>query len=165
MFNAYSGLGSGTVGDNTLGNPLRDPVLDSNGNEVTSVALSNAASNSGGVLVEGVDSNGNPVAYLTEAQTHYARMFGVKENWLYDASYIKLREVNLNYNLPQDLLSKVSIKRASVGVSVYNALLIYSSVDGIDPSAIQNGTTGFSFWEGGGLPGTRSVSFNLNLSF
>lgn len=165
MFNAYSGLGIGTVGDNTLGNPLRDPVLDSNGTEVTSVALANAASNSGGVLVEGVDSNGNPVAYLTEAQTHYARMFGVKENWLYDASYVKLREVNLNYNLPQDLLSKVSIKRASVGVSVYNALLIYSSVDGVDPSAIQNGTTGFSFWEGGGLPGTRSVSFNLNLSF
>ena len=165
MFNAYSGLGTETVGNNTLGNPLRDPVLDSGGNTVTSVPLGDASSESGGVLVEGVDSNGNDVSYLVNAFTHYGRMFGVKEKWMYDASFIKLREVKLTYNLPSGLLESLPISRASVALDVRNALLLYSSVDGIDPSIIQNGTTGFSWWEGGGVPGTRSIGLNVNVSF
>lgn len=165
MFNAYSGLGTETVGDNALGNPLRDPVLDSNGSEVTTIQRQNAASNSGGVLVSGVNASGSPVEYLTEAQTFYASQFLNKEAWLYDASYIKLREVKLTYNIPTSALETLPVKNASVALDMQNPLLIYSSVDGIDPSAIQNGTNGFSFWEGGGLPGVRSIGFNVNLSF
>ncbi|MDX1617381.1 MAG: SusC/RagA family TonB-linked outer membrane protein, partial [Balneolaceae bacterium] len=165
MFNAYSGLSTETVGTNPLGNPLRDPVLDQSGTEQVTVPLDQAGSNSGGVLVEGVDASGNPVQFLTEAQTHFGNLFFYKENWLFDASYVKLREVKLTYNVPARALSSLPIKRASVAVDVKNALLIYSSADGVDPSIIQNGTTGFSFWEGATLPGVRSIGFNINLSF
>ncbi|MCC5913684.1 MAG: hypothetical protein JJU46_04845 [Balneolaceae bacterium] len=165
MFNAYSGLGRMTVGDNTLGNPLRDPVVNAAGETVAFVPLNNAGSASGGVLVEGVDVNGNDVAYLYQASLHYPFMFNIKEEWIYDASYIKLREIKLTYNIPVDLLAGLPIQRASVALDVQNAFLLYSSVSGVDPSSIQNNATGFAFWEGGGLPSTRTIGFNINLSF
>jgi len=165
MFNAYSGLGTETVGNNSLGNPLRDPVLDADGNEQTFVNVNDAGSGSGGVLVDGVDTDGNEVGYLYQADLHYPYMFNIKEEWIYDASYIKLREIKLTYNIGQELLERLPISRASVALDVQNAFLLYSSVDGLDPSVIQNSASGFAFWEGGGLPPTRTVGFNINLSF
>ncbi|REL29117.1 SusC/RagA family TonB-linked outer membrane protein [Rhodohalobacter sp. SW132] len=165
MFNAYSGLGAETVGNNTLGNPLRNPVVNSAGEAVAFVPLNDAASNSGGVLVEGVNPDGNEVAYLYQASLHYPYMFNIKEEWIYDASYLKLREIKLTYNLPSEFLANLPLQRASVSLDIQNAFLLYSSVDGIDPSIIQNNANGFAFWEGGGLPPTRTIGFNINLSF
>ncbi|MGM0588255.1 MAG: SusC/RagA family TonB-linked outer membrane protein [Bacteroidota bacterium] len=165
MFNAYSGLGEKTVGDNVLGNPLRDPISGSGGVPGYYVPLENADPNSGGVLVEGVDDNGNEVKHLYDAATHFIYQFYNKENWIYDASYIKLREVKLSYNLPQEWLANLPVQRASVGAFAKNVALLYASTGGVDPSSIQNGTTGFSFWEGAGLPPTRSIGFNVNLKF
>lgn len=165
MFGAYSGLVTETVGNNSLGNPQRDPVLDSGGNEVTSVSVAQAAPNSGGKLLEGVDANGNPVSYLVNSVSYWGNMFYNKEQWLEDASYIKLRELKLSYNLNASTLENLPINRASVSLVAVNPLLIYSSVDGVDPSAIQNNATGFGFWEGGTLPGTRSFGFNVNIGF
>lgn len=165
MFGSYSGLTANTVGNNTLGNPLRDPVVDSDGNVSTSVPLSSAGSTSGGVLVEGVDEDGNDVAYLHEASSHFLNQFYNKEAWLEDASYIKLREVRFTYNLPGEFIETLPLSSASVSLDLKNPLLIYSSTDGVDPSSIQNNANGFGFWEGGGMPGTRSIGFNVNLSF
>jgi TonB-linked SusC/RagA family outer membrane protein len=166
MFGTYSGLTQNTVGNNSLGNPLRDPVVNNSGDSgLSSVPLSQAAPNSGGVLIEGVDTEGNEVAYLREASLWGVDMFYNKEAWLEDASYIKLREIRLTYDIPVDLLQRTPLSRASVSLDLRNPLLIYSSTSGVDPSAIQNNANGFGFWEGGGLPGTRSVGFNVNLNF
>lgn len=171
MFNAYSGLGKQTVGNNVLGNRVRDPlmgnpVLDADGVPYAGVIHYNGANAaSGGVLVEGVDANGNEVAYLHDPSIHYPYMFNIKEEWIYDASYIKLREIKLTYNLPAEFLATLPIQRASIALDIQNAFLLYSSVSGIDPSSIQNNANGFAFWEGGGLPATRTIGFNINLGF
>jgi len=165
QFANYSGLGTATVGINSLGNRYRDPIIDKNGNTVGAVLIGNAAANSGGINVKGVDANGNPVEYLTDQHTHFLYEFYVKEANIFDASYIKLREVKVSYNLPTDVLSATPIKRATVSVDFINPLLLYASTSGIDPSNVQNGTGGFSFWEGGATPNTRGVGFNINLSF
>ena len=165
MFGAYSGMTAETVGNNVLGNPMRDPVLNKAGEEVTAIKVGDAASNSGGVYASGVDENGNPVEYLTDPVWFFLNQFYNKEAWVMDASYIKLREVKITYNVPVSFLADLPIKRASVAVDIQNPLLIYASTSGVDPSAIQNSAAGFSFWEGGTLPGTRAIGFNVNIGF
>jgi hypothetical protein len=167
MFGAYSGLTDETVGNNLKGNPIRDPLTDANGNAVAAIGipLASAGSNSGGIYVKAHDANGNEVEYLVDPLYHFGNLFYIKENWLFDASYVKLKNVTLTYNLPTSMLSNLPVKRASVALDLQNPLLLYAATSGVDPSAIQNGTAGFSFWEGGVLPGTRSVGFNVNLSF
>lgn len=176
MFGTYAGLSANTVGDNTLGNPVRDPLIDAEGNTTyideegeevsySTLALGEAGSNSGGALVEGVDEDGNEVAYLRAAELHYFEQFYNKEAWLKDASFVKLREVKLTYQLPASLIDNLPIQRASIALDIQNALLLYSKVDGVDPSIIQNNGNGFGWWEGGGLPGTRSIGFNINVGF
>ncbi|MEX0610416.1 MAG: SusC/RagA family TonB-linked outer membrane protein [Balneolaceae bacterium] len=165
MFGFSTGVSALTVGNNTLGNPVRDPVLDSNGNVVVSVPLGDASPESGGALTEGVDANGNDVAYLRESSYYFYEQYQNKERWFKDASFVKLREVKLTYNLPANLISNLPIQRASFALDIQNAWLIYASEDGIDPSIIQNNGNGFGWWEGGGLPGTRSIGFNINVSF
>lgn len=165
MFNNYAGLGAETVGNNVLGNPMRDPVVDQNGDSQTAVPLDQAGENSGGILVEGVDQDGNQVEYLSQPIDYFYTEFLNNERYIYDASYAKLRSVSLSYSVPTDVLETLPIARASLTVHAQNPWLIYSSVDDIDPSIIQEGGTGFGWWEGGTVPGTRSLGFSVNLGF
>lgn len=164
-YGQYSGLLKNTVGNNVLGNPKRDPVLDSNGNEVLYVAVDQAGTGSGGELVEGVDASGAPVRFLYNTQDYYAGLEYFREEFLYDASYIKLREVRLGYTIPSSWISKTPIARANIAFTVRNALLLYSTVKGIDPTSATTSGTGVNFFEGAGLPGVRTFGFNVNLNF
>lgn len=167
MFNAYSGLGAETVGNNALGNPLRDPLTDQSGNPIdgSSILASEAGSNSGGILVEGVSASGEPLSVYVEPQTYYGRMFGLHERWLYDASYIKLREVSLGYEIPKKALGKLPVQSLKLALIGRNLWLIDSKVDGIDPSEVLPGSNNIIFEERGGLPGVRSVGAKLTVGF
>lgn len=115
--------------------------------------------------MEGVDEDGNAVAYYTNAKTYFKRLGSIREEWIYDASYLKLRDIRLTYRLPVSVISKLSAQSADISLTVKNAWLIWSSVDGLDPSEVSNGNYGFSVYEGGQLPGVRSIGFSLNLKF
>ena len=165
MFNAYSGLGTETVGNNALGNPLRDPLTG--GSSDTAVTAAQAGADSGGVLISGVDeTTGEPASYYVEAQTYFGRLFALHENWIYDASYFKLRQARLDYTVPSKLLENTFISKANIGVFASNLWLIYTSVDGVDVSEIEdNNQTGYGWTEGGQSPNTRTIGINLNVSF
>ena len=70
-----------------------------------------------------------------------------------------------SFRRPPKLCSSTPIKKLTLSVDFINPLLLYSTKSGIDPSNIQNGINGFSFWEGGATPNTRGVGFNVNLGF
>ncbi|HKK44960.1 MAG TPA: SusC/RagA family TonB-linked outer membrane protein [Balneolaceae bacterium] len=165
LWNNYSGLGAETVGSNPLGNPIRDDVVDANGNVVSSVEMQNAGSNSGGVYVKGVDANGNAVEYLTNPKVYYLAQFYNKEQYIYDASYIKLRTVKLTYSLPTSLIAKTPLSGIDVSLFANDPLLIYATKMDLDPSIIQNHGNGFGWWEGGTVPGTRTFGATVNLTF
>ncbi|NBB18148.1 SusC/RagA family TonB-linked outer membrane protein [Runella sp. CRIBMP] len=144
MFNAYAGLAAETAGLNELGNPKRDPV-----------------SKGGGVLLDAVTQDGKPNTTRVETQELYEdKFFALNDQWTYDQTYVKLREVALGYNLPKSLLSRVKVKSANISFIVRNPLLIYSAVGGgLDISESE------TFWtEGGQLPPVRSFGLNLRLS-
>jgi hypothetical protein len=152
MFTNYSGLGIETVGNNDRGVPQRDPVA-----------------NGGGLKFEGVKEDGTPNDVYLEADSYWKSLFAQHERWMYDASFVKLREVRFGYTLPSSLLENIFIKRASIAIIGNNLWLIHSNVPGIDPSEVsgqvRNARTNGAWVEGGQLPGTRSIGFDIRLGF
>jgi hypothetical protein len=73
-----------------------------------------------GVKQVGVDTDGDPIYAPNDIQVTAAdygfnsQFFSRNDNSMYDATNIRLREVNLSYTLPKSLLSKTPIKNASI---------------------------------------------------
>ena len=83
----------------------------------------------------------------------------------YDATYFKLREVSIGYNLPNELVTKFGIQSASLSLIGRNLFLV-SEVPTIDPEtySIRNGLFVNGF-ESTSIPSQRSFGLNLNLTF
>lgn len=155
MFAYYSGLHQDTVGNNDKGVPVRNDVEAG-----------------GGFHVVGVNEDGNPVDLYMDSASWAKRYFGAHEEWLYDASYLKLRQLRLGYSIPKDILSEAFIDSAEISILGNNLLLLYSNIShgGLDPSEIEGSGTGniageFRQAEGGQLPPSRSFGINLKLNF
>ncbi|MFY0654957.1 MAG: SusC/RagA family TonB-linked outer membrane protein [Cyclobacteriaceae bacterium] len=90
-----------------------------------------------------------------------------RHHWrsVFDASYVKLREVTLGYNLPNSILDKTPIRTAKISIVGRNlATLLHHTPRGIDPEANSTSGNGQGLEYGAFLP-SRSVGFNINLSF
>jgi hypothetical protein len=90
----------------------------------------------------------------------------LSEAFIFDASFIKLREIALNYRLPARILGNSFIKGLSVGVEGRNVALLYSKVPHIDPenNLFGAGADGFGV-ERSSVPSTRSVGVNVKVTF
>jgi hypothetical protein len=147
MWGSYSGLTARTATYNDKGNPIRDPVADG-----------------GGMHVSGVDKDGKPVDYYVDAQEYYHNLFNNKtfDEFVYDLTFIKVREVSIGYNLPLSKIGNVSrwMNRATFSLVARNPLLIYAETNDFDPSEISN-LSG----EAGQFPGSRGFGFNLKVGF
>lgn len=90
---------------------------------------------------------------------------GITEANLYDASNIRVRNVQLSYNLSKKLLSGTGIQRAKIGVSVNNLWLITSHMNGMDPESVYATGTNATGYESGSAPTTRTILLNLTVGF
>ena len=85
------------------------------------------------------------------------------ENFVSDASFIKLRNITLGYNLNPDLLERTPFRTARVSVAANN-IILYTPWDGFDPESFSAGAGGNAIgFTGLGYPGVQSFFFNLNL--
>jgi TonB-linked SusC/RagA family outer membrane protein len=90
---------------------------------------------------------------------------GITEANIYDASNIRIRNLNLAYNFSPSLLAKTPIQRAKIGVSCNNVWLISSHMNGLDPESVFATNTNAIGFENSAAPTTRTFSFNLTLGF
>ncbi len=168
----WYGMGTGlyeeTVYNNELGNPVRSPIVENEDGTY--------ASNSGGMILDGVvgidnDGDGEYDSYETNIQRtpgETFRVWGWSRNpnagFIYDATYVKLRELSLTYSLPQSMFSKTFISGASVGIVGSNLWILYKDLPHADPEASQ-GAGNIQGWQSGVMPTTRNIGFNINLTF
>lgn len=84
--------------------------------------------------------------------------------FLYDASFIKLRQLTLGYSVPRKLLEKTPLQSLSVSFVGRNLAILFKNIDNVDPeSTYSNGNSqGFDYF---GFPSTRSYGFNLRATF
>jgi TonB-linked SusC/RagA family outer membrane protein len=144
-----------------------DAALDGSGTSVRTLDY-----REGGVVIDGVVNTGtaeNPVwtansANIT-AQQYWGSYSGIGENYIYDQTNIRLRELALSYTLPSSLLNKTFIKGLSVGITGRNLLFFYNAMENFDPEtsySVSNYSQGLMYYT---LPTTRSLGVNLRISF
>ena len=101
---------------------------------------------------------------LDEVDNYYSQIYNITEEFVEDASFIKLRQFTLGYNFPKTMLESTPFSEVSLSLVGRNLLLLMSKVDNIDPeSTYSNGNDqGLEMF---GVPQTRSFGFNLNVKF
>jgi len=157
-FGNATGLYAETAGMNDRGFPKRSPVDEG-----------------GGVLLPGVLEDGSPnniyadVSDYENALGYYGGSVDTDKVMpdafmVFDASYVKLREVTLSYRLPKQALASLPIKDVSLGVFGRNLWIIDKNLPGGDPEynvsagnnqGIQNAS----------LPAVKEYGFNVSIQF
>ncbi len=105
-------------------------VLNDKGNEVRS-----AVADGGGILLPGVLADGTPNAKYYNATSF--GIYGYRRNpaaaFIYNAGYIKLREVIISYSLPAAILGKGPFKGIELSVIGNNLWIMKKYVPHGDP--------------------------------
>ncbi len=87
---------------------------------------------------------------------------GISENFIQDASFIKLRNISLGYNLDGKALDRLPFKSLKISLAANN-IILYSPWDGFDPESFSAGAGGNAVgFTGLGFPGTQSYFLTLN---
>jgi len=129
-----------------------------------------------GVVQDGTNSNGDPIYKPVnrtlspgEAQNYWSNLGdedrgGSADKFVYDASFIKLRQVTLDYTLPRKLFTKTPIQGLMVSFVARNLAILHKNVDNIDPesSYTSSNNQGLDYF---GFPATRTYGFNVRLNF
>ncbi|MCU4176184.1 SusC/RagA family TonB-linked outer membrane protein [Carboxylicivirga sp. N1Y90] len=145
-----TGILENTVGLNDLGNPKRDPLTDDN--------------TSGGVIVAGVKADGTPNDMRVTIKDAADSGNNPEAASVFDASYVKLREVSLSYSVPQAFCSKLRLSNLSLGVSGRNLAILHRNIDHIDPE-LTYGSGNVQGLDIGTMPTSRTFAFNLKIGF
>lgn len=125
----------------------------------------------GGLIGEGVVLQGDGT-YVTNttvvsAQRYYDEYYKLSntETNIFDASFIKLRETRLEYNLPLSLISRLSLQKVSIALYGRD-LLLFTKFPAFDPeAAMMNSGTIVPGIEITQFPSTRTMGLNLNIKF
>ncbi len=150
----YYGLATGlypeTAGLNEQGKPSRDPVAQG-----------------GGVILPGVDETGKPNT-TRASNTNYGLYGYVRQPnkaFVYDASFVKLREAILSYSLPKSLFgSSSAFKGVDLSLIGRNLWLIHKNLPYADPEETI-GAGNLQGYQVGAYPTVRTFTFNVKLRF
>ncbi|MDZ7739884.1 MAG: SusC/RagA family TonB-linked outer membrane protein [Bacteroidales bacterium] len=86
---------------------------------------------------------------------------GIDEAYIFDNSFIKLRDVSLRYALPGRFLDKVNI-----GASVFaRNILIWTKLPNLDPESSNGSGNAMGGFNRFSLPQTTSLGFSLDITF
>jgi len=125
-----------------------------------------------GVTQTGTTTDGKPIyepftKTLNQDETRrYWSNLGerAQENFVYDASFIKLRQISIEYSLPPKILSKTPITNLAVSFVGRNLAILYKNIDNVDPEYgyTDSSAQGLDYF---GMPTTRTFGFNLRATF
>ncbi len=149
----WYGMGTGLYEEtdftNDLGNPVRSPI-----------------SQGGGLILPGVQEDGSPNDVRVSGGNY--RVFGWSKNpnkkFIFDASYVKLREVVLTYSVPKAKLAKTPIVGASFSLVGSNLWIFSKELPHADPEATQS-SGNVQGWQSGVMPTTQNIGLTVNLQF
>lgn len=126
----------------------------------------------GGYLVNGVIATKEGDKYVStgeknniyiDPENYFGR--GIGEEYIQDASFIKLRELSLSYEIPKRILSRTPIQSTTVSLVGRNLFFLYRESDDYDPESTYNSTNYGSGVESHAMPTTKTIGFSLKMTF
>ncbi|MHC0439267.1 SusC/RagA family TonB-linked outer membrane protein [Flavobacterium sp. 3-210] len=121
-----------------------------------------------GLPISGVDTNGNPVNMVIAPEnlrTYYDGLRNISSTFIYDASFIKLRQVIVGYDLPLERIKALAkLQSLSVSFVARNLFILYKKTPNVDPESVFSAGNAQGV-EQFGLPKTRSFGLSLNVKF
>jgi outer membrane receptor protein involved in Fe transport len=158
-YGSFSGLYPRTAGYNDKGVALRAPLADG-----------------GGIILKGVLDDGKTLnttrieENLGDGSWTFSSGEGVgseaQKQFIYSATYVKLREAGLTYTIPAKTLANLhSVKGISLSLSGHNLWIIHKDLPYSDPEQGQaNGNASIGF-QNGAYPSVRTANFILKVNF
>jgi hypothetical protein len=122
-----------------------------------------------GVMNIGTDESPNyvPNTTVVAASSYYNNFFdrGNEASALYDASYIKLRQLAIYYDFPSEWSQRIGIQDLKLGI-IGNNLLLFTENPHFDPELNNVQERNFTYGvEDMSYPSTRSIGLSLKSSF
>lgn len=150
MWSMYSGMNQETALDGVRENGIVTPGVtgDVSFNPDGSYSVTNTSTNE----------------TVTDAQLYFSHYYtGPDAQNVFDADYIKLRELTLTYTFPEKYTGPFS----GVQVSAFGRNLATWGLDNknFDPEMASTGSGNIQGLEGGNLPASRTIGMNLRLQF
>ncbi|PQJ34229.1 SusC/RagA family TonB-linked outer membrane protein [Salinibacter sp. 10B] len=124
----------------------------------------------GGGVIGSVNADGEVVVDRendvgARPSEYYGAIAGnIAEEFVYDANFVKLRQVRLSYGLPSSLIDQTPLSGAQLSLVGRNLFYIYDSVPNVSPESSYNSSSAPGF-EQAGVPETRSIGFTVNVQF
>lgn len=90
---------------------------------------------------------------------------GINEFNIYDATNVRIRNVQLNYAFPKQLIQNTGLNKLMIGASMNNVAMLKSHLKGVDPESVYATATNAVGFENLSSPTARSIYFNLVVGF
>ena len=153
--NTKYGLATGVYEEtaqlNDLGNPMRDLVADGGGYRYPNSVNEDGSEN---------------VTYVPAHR--WGRAFDYNKSptarYVFDATYVKLREISLSYKLPGSVLDGTPFSDLTLSLIGRNLAILHKNTKHFDPEASLSSGNQQGI-ETGAYPTTRTVGLNLRLGF
>ena len=119
-----------------------------------------------GAILPGVLADGTPNTKVLDAETWGSTFYNtVDAQNVFDASYIKLRDLTIGFDLPKNWLANTGL--SGMRISAFGRNLFAWGLDwkGMDPENVSYGSGNIQGLEGGSLPSTRTYGFNVSFKF
>lgn len=122
-----------------------------------------------GVQQQGTAANGQPVYQEVTAfvnpQVYWQRVTdNIPEPFVYDASFVKVRQLSIDYSIPSSFFRNSLIKELAVSLVARNLFTLSKHIPNVDPESAYNNSSAQGF-EYGSLPARRSCGINLHAKF
>lgn len=156
-YGSFSGLYPRTAGYNDLGKSVRAPL-----------------SQGGGIILKGVTSDGKPnttridESNLDNGAWTFGSLSGGEANseFVYDASYIKLREAAITYSIPKKVMENIHfVQGIDLSLSGRNLWIIHKNEPYADPEQGQAGGNASIGFQNGAYPVYRMLNFIVKVKF
>lgn len=121
-----------------------------------------------GVIQDGIDAQGNPVYrpndVYVDPEIYWQSVYSnTPEPFIYDASYIKFRELSVSWTFGKKYFKKAPIESITLSAFGRNLWLIWCSLPNVDPESSYNSNKlGLEY---SSLPARRNFGFGINIKF